>query len=179
MPAREGRVTTQQIILMIALYLVALVVVAWFTRATARRVAGALAGGAAFGLVAFGMIALGEARGWWQVPMSRTPDYLALLYLSFIVSCAPVYLVTWRVARRFGGRGLAVCIVVAAVIGPPRDYLIAATFPEWITFAPGVAPVLAVAVTYAGIVAVGHPVMYLVAGPSRADRLARHPGEAD
>ena len=33
-----------------------------------------------------------------------------------------VHLITWRIARRFGGRGLAVVAFVAAVLGPMRDY---------------------------------------------------------
>jgi hypothetical protein len=61
------------------------------------------------------------------------------------------------VARRFGWRGLAVFLAAAAIIGPPRDYVIAAKYPEWIVFASGVAPVLAVAATYVGIVAWGTP----------------------
>jgi hypothetical protein len=53
-----------------------------------------------------------------------------------------------------------------AFIGPPRDYLIAAKFPKWMVFAPGVAPILADAATYIGIVVVGHSVMRLIAGPA-------------
>ena len=68
-----------------------------------------------------------------------------LLWLGFAVSCAPVYLITWRVARRFGRRALAVCALAAAVIGPPRDYRLAAMYPDWIAYSPGIAPVLAVA----------------------------------
>jgi len=34
-------------------------------------------------------------------------------------------------------------------------------------FAPGVAPILADAVTYVGIVAIGHALMRVVAGPAR------------
>jgi hypothetical protein len=62
-----------------------------------------------------------------------------------------------------------------AVIGPPRDYLFASTFPAWMMFAPGLAPILADAATYVGIVALGHAVMRLFAGPSREDRLSRRP----
>jgi len=38
-------------------------------------------------------------------------------------------------------------------------------------FAPGVAPILADAAAYVGMVAIGHAVMRLVAGPAREDRL--------
>ena len=88
-----------------------------------------------------------------------------------------IYLITWRVARRFGWRGLAVFIGAVVVIGPPRDYLIAAMFPEWMVFAPGVAPVLADAATYVCMVALGYAAMRLVAGPAR-DRLAGRSWEA-
>lgn len=47
------------------------------------------------------------------------------------------------------------------------------TFPKWMVFAPGVAPILADCAAYIMIVIVGHAVMRLVAGPARADRLAR------
>ena len=80
-------------------------------------------------------------------------------------------------ARRFGGRGLAVAVIVAAVIGPPRDYWYMARFPEWGAYGPGVSPVLAVSATYVILLILGYAVMRLVAGPARADRLARRPWE--
>jgi hypothetical protein len=45
------------------------------------------------------------------------------------IPCGFIFLVTWRIARRFGGRGLAVVAFVAAVLGPVRDYRYMATFP--------------------------------------------------
>ena len=170
--------TTQEIFLWTCAYLVEFGVVMYFTRATARRVVGALIGGAAAGLVGLGAIALCEALAWWQIPSSSTPFFLPLFYLGLAISLTPIYLVTWRLARRFRWRGLAVFIGSVAVIGPPRDYLIAATFPKWMVFAPGVAPILADAVTYVSMVAVGHAVMHLVAGPATKDRLSRTPRKA-
>jgi hypothetical protein len=166
--------TTQQVILWACAYLIELVAVIYFTRATALRIIGALVGGAAAGLFAMGAIALCEALGWWWIPFASTPYFLPLFYLGLLISLTPIYLVTWRVARRFGWRGLAVCLCVVAVIGPPRDYLIASMFPKWMVFAPGVAPILADAATYVGIVALGHTVMRLIAGPASEDQLARH-----
>jgi hypothetical protein len=165
--------TTGQIILMTGLYLAAFVAVAYFTRAKLRRILGALAAGAVFGLVALSAIALGEAQGWWQVPQAGSSHFQSLLWLSFTISCAPSYLILWRVVRRFGGRGLAVCILVSTIIGPPRDFWIAATFPAWMTFAPGIAPILADAAIYALLVIVGHVVMRMVVGPAQGDSLAR------
>jgi hypothetical protein len=163
--------TPRQIIIVICAYLVALVAVVYFTRATSRRVVGALVGGAAVGCFGMGAIVLGNSLGLWRVPIFWTPYFLTLFYLGLAISVTPIYLVTWRVARRFGWRGLALCLCIVAVIGPPRDYLYAAKFPEWMVFAPGIATILADAATYVGIVALGHAVMRLIAGPSREDRL--------
>lgn len=168
--------TRLQLHLFNCLYLAVLVAVALFTRATARRIAGALAGGAAFGVVALGIIALGEEVGWWHMAITWEPYFVTLLLLGFVM-CAFIYLLTSRIARRFGWRGLAVVVIVAAIIGPPRDYWYMARFPEWGAYGPGVAPVLAVAATYAFMVLLGHGVMRLIAGPARADRLARRPWE--
>ena len=170
--------TTQQLIIVTCAYMVELVAVVYFTRATSRRVVGALAGGAAVGCFGMGAVVLGNALGLWRVPIFLTPTFLALFYLGLVISVTPIYLVTWRLARRFGWRGLAVFIGIVAIIGPPRDYLFAMTFPAWMVFAPGVLPILADGATYVGIVVLGHAVMRLIAGPSSEDRLARRPREA-
>lgn len=167
--------TTRQLIFVTCAYLVELVAVVYFTRATSRRLLGACAGGAAVGCFGMGAIVLGNALGLWRVPITWTPSFVALFYLGLAISVTPIYLVTWRLARRFGWHGLAVFIGIVAIIGPPRDYLFAAKFPAWMVFAPGVVPILADAVTYVGIVAIGHAVMRLVAGPSRKDRLRNEP----
>ena len=167
--------TTRELIVATGAYLAALVAVAYFLRATARRVAGALAGGGVIGLAAIGVTALAQAMGWWRVPGFFSPDKLAIYYFGWAVSMAPTYLITWRTARRFGRRGLAIFLAGVAIVGPVRDYQIAAHFPAWIVFGPGVAPVLAVAVTYVGVVALGHAVMWMVAGPATSDPLARPP----
>jgi hypothetical protein len=165
--------TALQLIIVTSLYLVELVAVVYFTRPTWRRFVGALVGGAAVGCFGIGAILLGNALALWRVPIFWTPYFVALFYLGFTVSATPIYLVTWRVARRFGQRGLVVFIGIVTIIGPPRDYLFAATFPQWMVFAPGIAPILADAATYVGIVAIGHAAMRLIAGPAREDRLAR------
>ena len=163
--------TTRQIIIVTCLYFVALLIVIYFTRATARRIAGAFAGGAAVGLFGIGAILFGNTLRLWRVPIVWTLFYLSLFYSGVAISLTPIYLVTWRVVRRFGWRGLAVCLGVVAIIGPPRDYLYALKFPSWMVFAPGIAPILADAAAYVGMVAIGHAVMRLVAGPAREDRL--------
>lgn len=169
--------TTTQLHIFNALYLLFFVVVAVLTRATARRIAGAIAGGAAFGVVALGIIALGEKVGWWHMAITWEPYFLTVLWIDFAV-CGFLYLITWRIARRFGWRGLAVVVAVLAVLGPVRDYRYMEQFPEWGAYAPGIAPVLAISATYVLLVVLGHGVMRLVVGPAAADRLARRPWES-
>jgi hypothetical protein len=169
--------TTRQLLLFNIMYLLVLAVVAILARATPRRIAGALAGGAALGVAALGIIGLGERAGLWHMVITWEPSFLALMLIDFAL-CGFVLLITWRIARRFGWRGLAVFLVVLAIIGPPRDYWYMRQFPEWGSYAPGIAPVLAISAFYVVGVLVGHGVMRLVAGPSGKDRLARRPWES-
>src|SRR5258705_12162027 len=113
--------TTQEIILWSCAYLIELGAVVYFTRATVLRVVGALVGGAAAGFLALSAIALCEALGWWRIPFASTPYFLPLFYLGLSISLTPIYLVTWRVARRFGWRGLAVCPCIVAAVGAARE----------------------------------------------------------
>jgi hypothetical protein len=171
--------TKPQILWITGFYFVELVVVAYFTRATTRRVLGALFGGAVVAPIMIMVIILVEKIGWWHVPFSFEPGYVSLFYIGTVISCSPMYLITWRVGRRFGWKGPAVCVIIAAIIGPPRDYLIAAIYPEWMVFAPGIAPIIADAVAYAGLVALGHTAMRVVAGSVSNDRLAKRTGQSD
>src|SRR5439155_10514807 len=123
------------------------------------------------------IIAVGEKVGWWHMSINWEPYFLSLLFLGFVVSCAPVYLLSWRLARRFGWRGLTVFTVLAAIIGPPRDQWYMARFPEWGAYGPGFSPILAIAATYAVMVLLGHSVTCLVAGPAHGSLLARRPWE--
>jgi hypothetical protein len=166
--------TTQQLHLFNAMYLVILIVVAVLTRATARRIAGALTGGVAVGVMALGIIALGEQVGWWHMAITWEPYFLTVMLLGSPL-IGFLFLITWRIARRFGWRGLAVCIIVVAIIGPPRDYWYMRRFPEWGSYGPGFAPILAISAAYVLMIVVGHGLMRLVAGPARADRLAQRP----
>lgn len=165
--------TLQEMLVMTGAYGVALLAAAYITRATLRRILGALAGAAAAACVGLGMIVLGEARGWWRLPHAPSGWFLPLLSFGLGVSLAPLYLVSWRVARRFGWRGLMVALAAVTLLGAPRDYLYAARRPQWMVFSSGRAPFLADAATYFALMVVGHAVMRWVAGPAAADRLAR------
>jgi hypothetical protein len=169
--------TTQQLYWFNSVYLVVLVAVTVLTRATARRAAGALAGGAVSGLVVLGLVAIWEHMGLWHMTITWAPYFLILVWIG-LAEMAFVFLLTWRIARRFGPRGLVAVVVILAVIGPPRDYWYMRHFPEWGAYAPGVAPLVAVSVSYVLLWIVGHGVMRLVAGPATQDRLARWPWES-
>jgi len=132
-------ITAQQLHMFNVLYLAILVIVAVLTRATARRIAGALAGMAVMYPLGLAIIALGERVGWWHWKFPWEPNFLTALGINCLL-CAFVFLITWRIARRFGGRGLAVVAVVAAVIGPTRDKSFVERYPEWGSFASLPAP---------------------------------------
>src|SRR5262249_34870285 len=87
--------------------------------------------------------------------------------------CAFVLLITWRIARGFGARGLATVLIFVALIGPARDYWYMTHFQEWGAYNWSVRTVLAVSAAYVFLLTLGHAVMRLVAGPAREDRLAR------
>ena len=164
--------TKQQLYLFSCLALVLTTVVAVGTRATFRRIAGASAGAAACGAVALVVAGFCERVGWWHMVIPRDPYILVLLWISFAL-CGYPFLITWRIARRFGGRGLAVVGCVVVVLGPLRDSWYMARFPEWGYYAPGLTPMLAISGAYVLLGIVGHGIMRLIAGPARADRLAR------
>jgi hypothetical protein len=126
------------------------------------------------GAVALSIIPFGERAGLWRMAITWEPYFLILLWIDVTLG-GVVFLITWRIARRFGASGLAVVLVVAAVLGPLRDYRYMARFPEWGAYARGIAPVLAISLAYVLLGIVGHGVMRLVAGPAAGHRLARWP----
>jgi hypothetical protein len=160
-----------QIAIVGAAYAAVTIPVVWFTRATSRRFWGGVAGAGVGGAYGMGAIVAGNALALWRVPLPQSFGVMALFAGVLAVTLVPIYLVTWRVARRFGLRGLVVCLVVVAIIGPPRDYAYAAVFPAWMVFGPGVWPILGDAVAYIGMVAIGHAAMWLVSGGANDDGL--------
>jgi len=165
-------VTIQQLYIFNLLYLILLIVVVILTRAGLRRIAGAIVGAFAAGAAGIAVVAVCERVGWWHFTMHWEPAYLIQLGISIALG-AFVFLLTWRLARRFGGRGLAIALFLAAVLGPFRDSAYMARFPEWGYYAPGLAPMLAISAAYVILGVVGHGTMRVFAGPSTADRLTR------
>jgi hypothetical protein len=165
-------VTIQQLHIFNALYLILLLVVIILTRPSLRRIVGATGGAFAAGAAGIMVIVVCERAGWWHFTMHWEPNYLFQLGISVALG-AFVFLLTWRLARRFGGRGLAMALLLAALLGPVRDSAYMAMFPEWGYYAPGIAPMLAISVAYAVMGVVGHGLMRVISGPSTADPLAR------
>src|SRR5689334_21702755 len=122
--------TEQQLYTFSLLVLALTAATAFLTRATRRRILGAMAGAGAAGLLLLGIVAAGENMSVWHIAIDWRPYMLALLLLN-IVLCAYVFLITWRIARRFGRRGLVYVAFAAGIIGPPRDYWYMSHFPEW------------------------------------------------
>ena len=164
-------VTIGQLHIFNALYLILLVVVVIITRASMRRIIGALVGTFAAAAAGIAVIAVCERVGWWHFNMHWEPYYLFQLGISVAVGSF-VFLLTWRLARRFGGRGLAIALLIAAILGPLRDSAYMAMFPDWGYYAPGIAPMLAISVAYVVIGVVGHGLMRVISGPATADPLA-------
>jgi len=154
------------------IYLILLGVVVVITRANLRRITGAIVGAVAAGAAGVGVIAICERAGWWHFTLRWDPWYLIQLGIS-VTGGSFVFLLTWRLARRFGGRGLTIALLVAALLGPFRDSAYMARFPEWGYYAPGMAPMIAISAAYVIIGVVGHGLMRVIAGPARADALTR------
>jgi hypothetical protein len=168
--------TTTQLHLFNALYLCIFAFVTVVTRARWQRVVGAAAGAMVAGLAALAAIAVGEKAGVWHFVIEWSPYFLLLLWVDFAL-CGFIFLLTWRIARRFGRRGLIITLMIAAVLGPLRDYRYMQQFPEWGSYGPEVAPFVAVSATYVLMGVLGHGVMRLIAGPARSDELARRAWE--
>src|SRR5262249_15825136 len=156
----------KQIIVGTVIYAVALVFIVYPTRPTWRRFAGAIVGATAIvGLGLWGVVPFGEAMEWWRVPLDSSLSYMAFLFVRGTVSSLPLFLVPWRIARRFGWRGLAVTFTALSVIGPLREFAVEAMYPDWVTLAPNVATAVAISAGYVSAFAAGHGVMRLIAGP--------------
>jgi hypothetical protein len=120
--------TERQLYFFGCLYLVMLIATAVFTRATVRRIAGALVGAAVGGPAVLGIVAAGEHAGLWHMAIIWEPYFLALFWVDLVL-CAYVLLITWRIARRFGGRGLAVVAVGGANPRPAARLLVHEALP--------------------------------------------------
>jgi hypothetical protein len=158
-------------------YLSMLGAAVYLSRATTRRVLGALAGGASVALFGTGVEAFAHARGWWRYTSDDTRVGPLAMYPVLVVMFAFLALFGWIVMRRYDGRGLALFLVILAVVGALRDYFISGKLMGLIVFAPGVVLAIIDAALWAGLTALAIGVMRLVSGPAGDDRLARRRGD--
>src|SRR6516162_4095702 len=175
---RRRDMSPQQLLLVGAgVHLVYLCAAVYFTRASARRVLGALVGGVAVAAVGYGVELACQALGLWYYPSDDTGRGPLLMYPSLAFLWATLALIGWRVVRRFGWRGEVVFLAAVALLGTLRDYFVAQALGG-IVLAPGVTTVLVEIVCWAGQTALTQALMWLVAGPATADRLARRRWES-
>jgi hypothetical protein len=163
----------QLLLLATCVYLAVLVATVYFTRATARRVLGALAGGVAVAVAGFGVESLCQALGFWRYPSDDTGRGPLLIYPLLIVLWAVFSLIGWRVMWRFGWRGELAFLAVVAVQGVLRDYIEAGRVLGIIVLAPGITTVVVDIACWVGLTVLAQGVMWCVAGPAKADPLAR------
>ena len=168
----------QQLLLVgMGVYLAYLCAAVYFTRASVRRVLGALVGGVVVAVFGFGVELVCQALGQWHYPSDDTGRGPLLMYPSLALLWATLALIGWRVMRRYGWRGEAVFLASVALLGTLRDYFVAEQALGAIVLAPGVTTVLVEIVCWGGQTAMAQALMWSVAGPAGADRLARQPWE--
>ena len=152
----------------------------YFTKATLRRVSGALLGGLAGGLLNLVADLVAFRLGLWHYasthPACASPWFYVTAGLAY---GAVASLIGWRIDRRFGQRGILLFLACIAAFGLLRDFLgtalANASGLHLLVLSPGPLTVLADALCWVGCVGIAMLVMRLVAGPARADRLARKP----
>ena len=153
-------------------------VVAYLTRAMFRRAMGCLAAGTVFALVWMIKLRIDYAMGWWRSAFPDTPEPLmlfsvpiALLTLAFGIGV--VFLILWRVNRRFGWAGQTAMLLAVPIDFAIRDRIWWQHFMRMMVVTPGMGPLLADAALLAAGLLLGQAVMRLIAGPAGKDPLAR------
>jgi hypothetical protein len=152
--------------------------VIYFTKASLRRVSAALLGGIAGGLLNLVADLVAFRLQLWHYA-SMHPAYAPpWFYVTAALGYGAVLsLIGWRIARRFGRRGVLIFLACIAAYGLLRDFLGTAAANasgiHLLVLTPGPLTVLADALCWVGCVGIAMLVMRLVAGPAREDRLAR------
>ena len=147
-------------------------VIAFSTRARLRRVLGALAGSLPLIPMVMFYDSIASRLGLWQyigMPVGSPGPFLWYMDAALFYG-AGLGLVGWRVIRRYGRPGLIGFLIVFALFGAARDYIMSAT-AGGIRFGSGPLPFLADLFAYASPQAVVQLVMYWIAGPARSDPL--------
>jgi len=80
-----------------------------------------MVGGAVFSVLVTWSPSRWDGGGSWSVEHST--QALLLLYTTGVLLGAFLALTSWRIARRFGWRGLAAFVIVVSIDGPIRERL--------------------------------------------------------
>ena len=173
-PALSGRaILTPLMALSVFIGVVGFGVAAYFTRAVLLRAMGSLAGGAVLMVGWMVKLRIDYAMGWLRSALPETPDPLTRFALSVLFFAGVLFLVSWRVSRRFGWAGQTAMILVMPVYFAVRDRIWYQQFMRIMIVTPGIGPVLGDAALFAVALVLGHGVMRLIAGPAGKDTLAR------
>ena len=99
---------------------------AYFTRANLRRTAGGLLGSLAYSLVQYAWDRAAAVAGWWSYPGYENTGGLpmpAAIYLFSGLVFGGFGLIGWRIARRFGWKGLLGFLAAWSVWGFALDHV--------------------------------------------------------
>ncbi len=167
-----------QMALFVYLALAGFGIAAYLTRAMSCRAVGSLGGGAVFAAVWMIKWKVDYAMGWWRTAFPETPDPLMLfslpvMFLTIALFGGVVFLISWRVTRRFGWAGQVVMFGVAPFYFAVRDRIWWQHLMKIMVATPGMGPVLGDAAFFAVGLVLGQIVMRLIAGPAEKDLLAR------
>jgi len=156
-----------ELVSMTYIALALLVAVAYVSRAQVRRIASSMVGGAVFSVL---VTVVPISMGWRRfVVVEHSTQALLLLYTTGVLLGAFLALTSWRIARRFGWRGLAAFVIVVSIDGPIRERLYLSAAHVMV----GTVPWIAYTLSWACALLLSHSIMRLMAGPARDDRLAR------
>jgi eukaryotic-like serine/threonine-protein kinase len=173
-PALSDRaILTPLMALSVFIGLVGFGVAAYFTRAVFLRAMGSLAGGAVLTAVWMIKLRIDFAMGWLQSAIPETPDPLTRFSPAVLFFGGVVFLLSWRITRRFGWAGQVVMLIGAPIYFAVRDRIWYQHFLRMMIATPGIGPLLGDAALFAVGLVLGHAVMRLIAGPARKDPLAR------
>ncbi|MBC8164815.1 MAG: protein kinase, partial [Bryobacteraceae bacterium] len=171
-------VLAPQLALFLYISLAGFGVAAYLTRATSLRAMGALAGGTVYGLGWLLKLKIGSGMGWWRSRFSETSDPMGLFahpvgLLIFILGGAAIFLIFWRVSRRFGWPWQLVLIVGVAAGQAIRERIWFDAFMQVMAASPGIGPLAGDAALLVAALGLGYVMMRLIAGPAAKDPLAR------
>lgn len=143
---------------------------AYLTRAPRKRILAALAGALAYAVLNNMWDRVATSLGWWRFPFPNFWLETLLIYIpGGLVMGGAFGLVGWRVARRFGKRGLAGFLACWGLLGLVRDFSGAAVLQvgSLITLTPGIPTVIVDLLNYVTCAALAQIVIFSAGGPAK------------